>query len=343
MIPVSPLHMTAFADLSQSLLDARFDADFPLNGSFTKTRSGGRDYWYYEGYDATDGSRSRRYVGPVDDPEVSSRVEAFGRAKAGAKARKPAARVLVQAGFPRPDAMTGKVVDGLARAGWFRLRGVLVGTVAFQTYPGLVGALPSSALVTRDVDLAMDHGISVSVGDTVDPVTDVLRAIDPTFEPVPHLTERARAAAFVNRMGFRVEFLSPNRGSDDHQSGVTPLPSAGGASGFPLRYLDYLIEDPDRSVLLHGAGVPVLVPRPERYAVHKLMISGQRRDEAKARKDAEQAAFLFAALSADRRDDLIDAIGNAAERGPRWRIAISKGLNRQGKNVAALVRPAVDI
>lgn len=112
--------------------------------------------------------------------------------------------------------MTGKIVEGLARAGWFRLRGVLVGTIAFQTYPGLVGALPASALVTRDVDLAMDHGISVSVGDSVDPVIDVLRSIDPTFEPVPHLTERARAATFVNHRGFPVEFLSPNRGSDDH-------------------------------------------------------------------------------------------------------------------------------
>ena len=222
------------------------------------------------------------------------------------------------------------------------MRGVLVGTVAFQTYPGLVGAVPASALVTRDVDLAMDHGISVSVGDTVDPVVDILRAIDPTFEAVPHLTERARAAAFVNGAGFRVEFLSPNRGSDDHQAGLTSLPSAGGASGFPLRYLDYLIEDPDRSVLLHAAGVPVLVPRPERYAVHKIMISGQRRDEAKARKDADQAAFLFEALSVDCRDDLTDAVQNAAERGPKWRAAIKKGLNRQEEDVVALVRDTID-
>ena len=150
-------------------------------------------------------------------------------------------------------------------------------------------------------------------------------------------TRSARAAAFVNDRGFRVEFLSPNRGSDDHQAGLTPLPSAGGASGLPLRYLDDLIESPDRSVLLHGAGVPVLVPRPERYAVHKVMVSAARRDEAKAREDAEQAGFLFGALSIDRRDDLTEAIGTAAAKGLKWRSQLAKGARRQDGTVAAMI------
>ena len=170
-----------------------------------------------------------------------------------------------------------------------------------------------------------------------DPVIETLRAIDPTFASVPHLVERTRTAAFVNAEGFRVEFLSPNRGSDDNQTGLTTLPSAGGASGVPLRYLDYLIETPDRSVLLHGSGIPVLVPRPERFAVHKLMVSSMRRDEAKATKDARQAAFLFAALIPYREHDLREALSDAADRGEGWRDAISKGLSRQDEDVASLV------
>ena len=54
------------------------------------------------------------------------------------------------------------------------------------------------------------------------------------------------------------------------------MPALGGASAQPLRHLDFLIRDPVRSVLLHGGGVPVTVPAPERYCVHKILLSTER-------------------------------------------------------------------
>jgi hypothetical protein len=42
-------------------------------------------------------------------------------------------------GVPRIDATTRQVVQALARAGVFRLRGVLVGTQAFRLYPLALG------------------------------------------------------------------------------------------------------------------------------------------------------------------------------------------------------------
>lgn len=84
--------------------------------------------------------------------------------------------------------------------------------------------------------------------------------------------------------------------------------------------------------------MPVLVPRPERYAVHKVMVSAARRDEAKARKDAEQAGFLFGALSVDRWGDLAEeAIETAAAKGPKWRALLSKGARRQNRGIAAMI------
>jgi hypothetical protein len=41
----------------------------------------------------------------------------------------------------------------------------------------------------------------------------------------------------------------------------------------PLRFLDFLIRDPAPAVVLHGSGIYVHVPAPERYAVHKLILS----------------------------------------------------------------------
>ena len=41
-----------------------------------------------------------------------------------------------------------------------------------------------------------------------------------------------------------------------------------GVSGAqPLRHLDFLIHDPERSLLLAKGGIPVTIPRAERYAV----------------------------------------------------------------------------
>ncbi len=38
------------------------------------------------------------------------------------------------------------------------------------------------------------------------------------------------------------------------------MPSLGGAVAEPLRFLDFLIHEPVRAVLLYKGGIPVLVP-----------------------------------------------------------------------------------
>lgn len=54
------------------------------------------------------------------------------------------------------------------------------------------------------------------------------------------------------------------------------MPALGGASADPLRFLDFLIYEPVRAVLLHKSGISVIVPAPERYAVHKLIVASRR-------------------------------------------------------------------
>ncbi len=73
------------------------------------------------------------------------------------------------------------------------------------------------------------------------------------------------------------------------------------------------------------------VPRPERYAIHKLIIADRRRDGAgslKASKDREQAAFLIEAMAEDRPDDLSRAYVTAQQVGPRWREHMANSLKR---------------
>jgi hypothetical protein len=47
----------------------------------------GRRYWYFDQPDGK-GGRTRRYVGPADDPEIASRVVKFTEQKDGLRARR---------------------------------------------------------------------------------------------------------------------------------------------------------------------------------------------------------------------------------------------------------------
>src|SRR5450759_2940589 len=77
--------------------------------------------------------------------------------------------------MPQPNTEIGSIVEALAKAGVFRLRGVLVGTVAYQTYSAMLGSkLPISILQTGDVDIAQFKNVSVAVNDQTPPVLDVL-------------------------------------------------------------------------------------------------------------------------------------------------------------------------
>jgi len=83
-------------------------------------------------------------------------------------------------------------------------------------------------------------------------------------------------------------------------------------------------------MLLHRSGVPVVVPDPSRYAVHKLIVASRRHTDgqgpAKRQKDVRQAALLFEALQQTRRSaDLALVCNEAWERGSAWQEGIRTG------------------
>lgn len=331
-----------YSELVQRTLDASFSSEFSAEGRFIRMESGGRRYWYFD-TSKEGGGKQRRYVGPVDDPQITARVENFKNLKADNRTRRKLVSTLTREAYlPAPDKYVGDVVESLADGGLFRLRGVLIGSVAFQCYPAVIGArLPNAVMQTDDADFAQFHSISAAVGDTLPPILDLLHRVDATFREIPHQADMRFATRFMSRSGYKVEFLTPNTGSDDHDGRPAAMPALGGASAEPLRFLDLLIHEPVRAVLLHGAGVPILVPAPERYAIHKLIVGSRRRDDsdgtAKTWKDRRQSLTLMKALNELRRmDDLADVYMQAWERGPAWRRALRESLR-------ALMPEAADI
>lgn len=321
-----------YSELAQRTLDAQFSSDFPVEGRFISMESGGRRYWYFDTA-RKGGGKDRRYVGPVDDDDINQRVERFKDLKADNRARRKLVSTLIREAYlPRPERLVGDIIGALAQAGFFRLRGVLVGTVAFQCYSAILGVrLPQAIMQTGDADFAQFHSISVAVQDTIPPVLDVLRQIDPTFHEIPHQADNRHTTRYAARSGYRVEFLTPNTGSDDYGDKPAPMPALGGASAQPLRFLDFLIYQPVRAVVLHDAGIPVLVPAPERFAIHKLIVGTRRRTDndglAKSGKDRRQAVTLMEAMLALRQGEaLADAYMEAWDRGPAWRQAMQESL-----------------
>ena len=136
----------------------RFRRRIPANGTLLQQQRAGRSYWYYRGYaPALDGgapTRSLKYVGPAGDPDIERRVAAFGSIKADHRARRDLASRLRRAGLPAPLPFDGAVVAALARTGMFRLRAVLVGSTAYQSYGGLLGVKLVAAPTPPRTDVA---------------------------------------------------------------------------------------------------------------------------------------------------------------------------------------------
>lgn len=337
MHEIDLMYQTMLAELAQRSLDGDFVSEYPVEGRFVTQVSREKEYYYF-----VDPETNRRsYVGRKDDEEIAQRVERFNALKNDVKSRRRLVSTLTrEGGMAAPVRFTGDVVAALADAGLFRLRAVLVGTVAYSTYPGILGVrLPASSMQTGDADFAQFHSISTAVGDSIPPILDVLRKVDPSFREVPHQSGGARSTQFQNNGRYKVEFVTPNTGSDDHMDKPADMPALGGAGAEPLRFLDYLIHDPVRTVLLHKAGVTVNVPRPERYAVHKLILSTRRGDDAygelKREKDLRQSTLLMEALVQTRRHyELAEAFTEAWDRGPSWQDGIQDGISylRDGLN-----------
>lgn len=318
------IKQTTYAELLDRCANAAFSEAFAEEGAFIAKTVKDRRYWYFQS--GTGASRTQRYVGP-ETPELLDRITHHRELRDDIRERRALVSTLVRSfGHTRPIPEIGKIIAALATAGVFRLRSVLVGTVAFQTYQAMLGVrLPASPVQTGDVDIAQFKTVSVAVEDSTPPVLDVLKEVDKTFRPVPHMVDGRRVTSYTSKGGIRVDFLTPNEGGETGEPQSLPALQT---DAQPLRFLDYLIYDPEPAVILHDAGIYVQVPAPARFAVHKLIVSRRRQEGAGKRgKDVQQADALLRALTEIRPHDLKKAWDEARARGPRWRQFLDEGLS----------------
>lgn len=273
---------------------------------------------YFKAEERHGATRISRHIGPVEDGSARAEAERLKAHAEAVKAARKLVSVLRNAGVPGPTPIMGRILEVIANARLFESGAlVLVGTVAYACYAAPLGVfLPPDLMMTEDLDLSVVTLASKRIA-KID-LLDVLRRADPTFQPIfnsGHTTDLPSKFRASNTMIVET-ITSRKRGESP-----VAVPEIG-SSAVALAFQEYLVEEPERLVALHGAGVPILAPRPARYAVHKLMIAGERHDQFKRMKDLTQAQALFAAVP----PDLIDeALEDACRRGRKWKEAIEKG------------------
>lgn len=315
------LIQTTYAELLERCAAAAFSDAFPEKGSFTSKKIKGRLYWYFQL--PAESGRAQRYVGP-ETPELLERISHHRENRNDERERTALVSSLVRHGMPRPLPEIGSIAAALAKAGVFR-RSVMVGTAAFQTYPAVLGEkLPGQLLQTGDTDIAQFASTSHAVGDQTIPVLDILRSVDGTFRAVPNVA-RGKTTSYQARGAFRVDFLTPMEGPDFDEPQLLPALQT---YAQPLRFLDFLIHEPQPAVMLQGPGIYVSVPQPQRFAVHKLIVAQRRiRGTAKRDKDIRQADALLSVLVRHRNSELRQAWEEAEERGAGWQQLLLEGLS----------------
>jgi len=326
--PLSPESQTLYAELMDRLrMQERTKGFADLEGGFASKTVRGASYWYFRTSEGPGGQREF-YLGP-DDPATHRLMETYRETRRATEADQVGlerlAAMLRSGGLLITDGPSARVIQGLAAAGVFRLGGVLVGTHAFLVLGNALGVHWSSSLRTQDVDIAAPRRMGIAIPDTSDlkhaHVPQALEALQMGFLPVPGLDPRSPHTAFkVRGQALRVDLLTPGSGRSER-----PVPiHRFAAAAQPLPFLDYLLERPIEAAILGRTATLVRVPDPARFALHKLIVAGERPavEQAKATKDRAQAAELLTVLHDARPGDVQLALEALQERPANWRKKI---------------------
>jgi hypothetical protein len=328
---------TAYAELAERTRAVEMSGALAgLSGSFhKKTVRKGADYWYFTYREPGVDQPRLIYVGP-DSDEVRNFVTNF-KSASGQSPLAPLARAAIALGCTAQAAKHFRIVKRLAEYGLFRAGGILIGTHAFIALGNLLGVRWLHGTATLDVDFA-HAGRNVSVALPADLKIDVHGALEslkmgllPISELNGNLGAQYRSSGDAE---LRVDFVTMTRSGTPVQMKNLNIALE------PLKFMEFSLEATTQGCAFANAGAcTVNLPAPERFAIHKLIVYGERpvRERTKSTKDLLQAAAIVEwCLANDRADELKATWEDAVKRGRGWKSRATEGR-------AALVRQAPEL
>ena len=328
MLPFTELSLnaqTAYAQLLEAAVSAehmRSVAD--LTGSFAAKTVRGQKYWYFQ-YTEPAGKLRQVYVGP-DSAAVRALIDKKG-APSSSDSLAPLARSARVLGCAEVLPRHLRVIQRLGEYGFFRAGGVLVGTHAFLAFGNMLGVRWRDSARTEDVDFAhAGRQLAIALPSNFELNTDAaIQSLEMGLLPITGLTAKAGATYLSPKEpGFRLDFLTPL-----HRGGETPFEHPRlGVVLQPLRFIEFALENIQLAVLFAGGkAVLASVPDPARYAVHKLVVYGERAgaQAAKSNKDLTQAGSLLTLLRQTREWEVQEAWADLIGRGKGWVERATRG------------------
>ncbi len=328
MPPFTELSLSAQTAYAQ-LLDAAVAAEHlrsvaDLSGSFAAKTVRGHAYWYFQ-YTEPSGKLRQVYVGPDNDA-----VRALVAQKAQPSPREslePLARSAAVLGCAEILPRHLRVIARLGEYGFFKAGGVLVGTHGFLALGNLLGVRWVDASRTQDVDFARaGRNLAIALPGNFELNTDAaIQSLEMGLLPIAGLAGKAGATYLSPREPeFRLDFLTPR-----HRGGDAPFEHAQlGVVLQPLKFMEFALENIQQAVLFSaGKTVVVSLPHPARYALHKLIVYGERKGAfaAKSNKDLVQAGLLLTRLKETRSWEVDEAWTDLIDRGKGWATRVSRG------------------
>jgi len=313
-----------YADLLQKVQDSRLAALH--GGSYVSKLVHGSRYWYYQ--TRTLAGQVQRYLGK-ESAELLAQIEAARQSQAALGAimaeRKRLVAMLILGGATPEKGRAAKILEKMADAGVFSAGGVLIGSFGFACYGNMLGVSFDDTLRrTEDMDFGFERELQIGI--QRDLKSDLAQT-DESLATPRQINPWVMPNDMVTPDGFKIEFLTTKSGPHDK----APVPiERFNIHAQPLDFMDYLIEDAQDAVVLSGAGIPVAVPNPARFALHKLAISQRRPvgSQAKVKKDLAQAGKLIEVLATENPGALILAHDAILRRPDHFGKVVASGALR---------------
>jgi hypothetical protein len=329
--PLSSTAQTAYAQLLDAAQAAEMSRSIAsLRGSFASKQVKGKTYWYFQ-YTEVSGKLRQLYVGPDSD-----RVRALMAAQEGdspVAALKLLARSAEALGCAAFLPAHFRVVQRLGDYGFFKAGGVLFGIHAFLSYANTLGVRWGDADRTQDMDFA-HAGKQLAIALPTNLEIDTLAAIESLQMGLLPLvdTQGKAGGSYLNPRDpdFQLDFLTPmHRGGGEAfvhpQLGITLQ---------PLKFMEYALQDVQQAAVFSASGATVVnLPHPARYALHKLIVAGERPPAraVKSNKDLRQSAALLSWFRENAAWQVDEAWQNLVSRGPGWVTRVKRGRDAVGK------------
>jgi hypothetical protein len=297
-----------------------------LSGSFASKTVKGYKYWYYQ-YSEPSGKLKQIFVGP-DNDAINALIARKGE-PAISQELGPLAGSAVALGCADVLSKHLRVIRRLAEYGFFGAGGVLIGTHAFLAFGNMLGVRWGDASRTQDVDFAhAGKNLALALPSNIEVRThDAIESLKMGLLPISGLSGKSGATYLSPRdPAFRLDFLTTL-----HRDGEVPYEHPKlHVTLQPLKFMEFSLKQIQQAVLFNAEGAVIVnVPHPARYALHKLLVYGEREGTfaAKAGKDLMQAASLLTLFKERRAWEIEEAWTDLINRGPGWLSRIKRGIN----------------